>query len=70
MCKQYVDGMEFIFENWTPTKSFGVYTEKDYVGNKMIDNCLGFEMPKSDLEKLDAKIKETEEKLLNNSEIK
>ena len=64
MSQQFVNAMEFLFENWTPTKSFGLYTEKNYVGNHMIDKCLGFEMPKSNLETIDEKIKETETKLL------
>jgi len=64
MCNQFIACNDFLLKNWSPTKSFGVYTEKDYVGNYMIDKCLGFEMPQCDIEVIDAKIKETETKLL------
>ena len=63
MCQQFIDGMDFVLQNWTPTKNFGLFTINDYVGNFMIDDCLGFEMPKCNIETLDAKIKETEIKL-------
>jgi hypothetical protein len=63
MCQTFIDGMDFLLENWTPTKNFGLFTIKDYVGNYMIDDCLGFEMPKNNIEAVDSKIKETEAKL-------
>ena len=63
MCDQFIACNDFLLKNWSPTKNFGVYTAKDHVGNFMIDNCLGFEMPPCNIEAIDAKIQETEQKL-------
>lgn len=63
MCKQFVDGMEYVFQNWKPRKPFGIYSDKDYVGNFMIDKKMGFEMPTIDQSQINDKIKETESKI-------
>lgn len=56
MCKQYIDGMDFVFENWTPTKRFGIYTTEDHVGNFMPDKDMGFPIPTIDKTELQRKI--------------
>lgn len=64
MCKQFVDGMEYVFRNWKPSKYYGIYTIKDHVGNKMVDGkTMGFSVPTIDAAVIDAKIKETQTKL-------
>lgn len=63
MCKQFVDGMEYVFRNWKPRQSFGIYSKEDHIGNFMYDKKMGFEMPLIDQSKIDSKIKETEAKL-------
>jgi glycosyltransferase involved in cell wall biosynthesis len=56
MGQQFINGMEYVFENWQKPKRFGVYSVKDYVGNIMKNGHMGFEIPKIDtnplLEKL------------------
>jgi len=58
MGQQFINGMEYVFDNWKKPRRFGVYTINDYVGNKMKDNHMGFELPKIDkdalLKKLDS----------------
>lgn len=56
MGQQFIDSMEFLFENWTPPKKYGVYTQNDYVGNYMPDGSMGFPMPMIDKEKVKEKI--------------
>jgi glycosyltransferase involved in cell wall biosynthesis len=56
MGQTFIDGMEYVFSNWQPPKKFGVYSIKDYVGNRMPDGHMGFEIPKIDREPLLKKI--------------
>jgi hypothetical protein len=56
MGQQFIDGMEYVFANWTPPKKFGVFTANDYVGNLMTGGHMGFEIPKIDKEALLKKI--------------
>lgn len=56
MGQQFIDGMEYVFANWTPPKKFGVFTANDYVGNLMTEGHMGFEIPKIDKEALLKKI--------------
>jgi hypothetical protein len=56
MGQQFIDGMEYVFSNWTPPKKFGVWTAKDYVGNQMTEGHMGFEIPKIDKDALLKKI--------------
>ena len=58
MGKQFIDGMEYVFKNWVKPKSFGVYSDKDYVGNTMTGGHIGFEVPKIDKEVLMKKIED------------
>jgi glycosyltransferase involved in cell wall biosynthesis len=57
MGQQFINGMDFIFKNWTPPKRFGVYSVKDYIGNRMPGN-MGFPMPIIDKESLTKKMVE------------
>lgn len=63
MCNQFIAGMEHIFNNWKPRSKFSIHTAKEHVGNFMIDNKMGFEIPQIDINKIEEKIKETETKL-------
>ena len=63
MCKQYVDAMEYVFHNWKPSKSFGLYSVKDHVGNFMLDKNMGFEVPTIDQVAIETKLEETKKKL-------
>lgn len=63
MCAQFVESMDYVFRNWKPRKPFGLFSSKDFTGNKMIDNKMGFEIPTIDNSNVSKKIKETLEKL-------
>lgn len=56
MGQQFINGMEYVFENWQKPKRFGLYSVKDYVGNTMPNGHMGFEIPKIDKEVLVKKI--------------
>jgi len=56
MGQQFINGMEFLFKNWTPPKKFGFYTKDNYIGNQMPHKCLGFPMPIIDKEEIQKKI--------------
>lgn len=58
MGQQFINGMEYVFKNWSKPRRFGIYTEKNYVGNSMIKGHMGFEIPKIDKETLMKKIEE------------
>lgn len=51
MCNQFVTCMDYTLKNWKPVKQFGLYSEKNYIGNQML-NGMGFEVPVIDKEKL------------------
>jgi hypothetical protein len=52
MSNQFITGMEYVFQNWTKPKPFGIYSSKDYVGHQMPNNCLGFNIPVIDKERI------------------
>lgn len=56
MCKQLMDSIDYAMETHQPVKQFGVFTDKDYVGNTM-PGSLGFDFPTIDKEKLEEKAK-------------
>jgi len=51
MCNQFVKCMDYTLKNFKPVKTFGIFTEKDYVGNLM-PGGMGFEIPVIDQEKI------------------
>ena len=55
MCDQFITAMDYTLKNFQSVKQFGLYSEKDYIGNQMI-NGLGFEIPKIDLDKIKKEI--------------
>lgn len=55
MCNQFISAMDYTINNFKPVKQFGLFTEKDYIGNQMT-NGLGFEIPKIDKEKIQKQI--------------
>jgi glycosyltransferase involved in cell wall biosynthesis len=63
MCSQFVTAMDYVFQNWKPSKNFGIYSVKDHVGNFMLDKKMGFEIPLINEDAVSAKLKETETKL-------
>lgn len=52
MGQQFINCMEFLFQNWTPPRKFGIYTKDDYIGNQMPDKSMGFPIPTIDKEAL------------------
>ena len=58
MGQQFIDGMEYVFSNWVKPKQFGLYSVNDYVGNKMTEGHMGFEIPKIDKKTIKNKIDE------------
>jgi len=55
MCNQFIKCMDYTLQNWEPVKQFGLYSEKNYIGNQMI-NGLGFEIPTLDKERIQKEI--------------
>ena len=51
MCNQFIKCMDYTLANFKPVKTFGIFTEKDYVGNLM-PGGMGFEIPVIDKEKI------------------
>lgn len=51
MGNQFIAAMDYTLTNFKPVKQFGLFTEKDYVGNLMPDG-MGFELPTIDQNKL------------------
>jgi glycosyltransferase involved in cell wall biosynthesis len=45
MGQTFIDGMEYIFQNWQKPKRFSLSSINDYVGNKMTNGHMGFEIP-------------------------
>jgi len=58
MGQTFIDGMEYVFQNWQKPKKFGIFSAKNYVGNLMPSGHMGFEIPKIDKESLEKKIAE------------
>lgn len=52
MCAQFIKCINYTLANFKPVKRFGIFTDKDYVGNLMPDGSMGFEIPKIDKEQL------------------
>ena len=52
MGQTFIDGMEFVFNNWVKPKRFGMFSHTDYVGNIMKDGIMGFEWPKINKESI------------------
>ncbi len=51
MCDQFVKCMTYTLNNFKPVKTFGIFTDKDYVGNLM-PGGMGFEIPVIDKDKI------------------
>ena len=56
MGQTFIDGMTYVFKNWSKPKKFGVYTAKDYVGNTMPNGHMGFTFDKIDTTPIQQKI--------------
>lgn len=56
MGKTFIEGMEYVFNNWQKPKRFGLSSVKNYVGNTMTNGHMGFEIPKIDKDVLLKKI--------------
>ena len=55
MCSQFIKSMDYTLDHFKPVKTFGVFTEKDYIGNLM-PGGMGFEIPVIDKEKIKKEI--------------
>lgn len=55
MCEQFRIAMEYTLKHFKPVKQFGMFSQKDYVGNLM-PGGMGFEIPKIDQNKLQKEI--------------
>ena len=58
MCNQFVKCMNYTLDHFKPVKTFGIFTEKDYVGNLM-PGGLGFEIPTLDKDKIKKQLENT-----------
>lgn len=52
LANQFIEAMDFTLENFVPENKFSLHTDEEYVDCKMPNNCLGFEIPKIDVEKI------------------
>ena len=59
MCNQFIKCMDYTLSHFRPVKTFGLFTENDYVGNLM-PGGMGFEIPIFDKDKIKQKIIESE----------
>lgn len=57
MSKQFIFGMEKIFEFFTPRDKFSLHTEKEYVGHDLTEGA-GFTVPKVDMERVNRELQE------------
>ena len=57
MSQTFIDGMDFVLKNWVKPKGFGLFSDKDYVGNTMKDGHAGFEYPVIDKDKIKQEIR-------------
>lgn len=49
MGQTFIDGMDYLFKNWTKPKRFGLHNPvKEYIGNKMPNGKMGFTFDKID----------------------
>lgn len=56
LSEQFILGMDFTINNFVRESNFSLHTSTEYVGNSMPNNCLGFEVPKIDVEKIKAEL--------------
>ncbi len=63
MCNQFIKCMDYTLNNFKPVKPFGIFTDKDYVGNLMKSGGMGFEIPAFNLEKIKQQIKQDVESI-------
>lgn len=56
MGQTFIDGMEYVFENWQRPKSFGLFSVKDHIGHTMPNGQTGFEIHKINKSTLQNKI--------------
>ena len=52
LAEQFIKAMDFTLENFTPRSRFSLHGDAEYVGNRMPQNSMGFEIPKIDVEKM------------------
>lgn len=58
MGQTFIDGMTYVFKNWTKPKRFGIYSVKNYVGHLMPGGNMGFPIPTIDKDTLLKKIEQ------------
>jgi glycosyltransferase involved in cell wall biosynthesis len=63
MCKQFVTAMDYVFKNWKPAEPIEIISAKDYIGNQMPQNKMGFELPIIDVDKVKKEVEDTVAKL-------
>lgn len=52
MAKTFMEGMDFMFENWRKPQKFDLYTISDHAGNTMVRGHAGFPIQKINKEKI------------------
>jgi len=57
MCKEFINAMEFTFENFIPETVFSIHKSDDHFGHKMPFNSLGFDIPLIDHNEVKEQIK-------------
>lgn len=60
LAAQFIKSMDFTLANFIPEKQFSLHFDTEYVGHTMPNNCMGFEIPKIDIDKIESEIKEIE----------
>jgi len=58
LAAQFIKAMDFTIANFIPEKPFSLHTPDEHVGHNMPNGCLGFEIPKIDIDKVKQEISE------------
>jgi glycosyltransferase involved in cell wall biosynthesis len=58
LANQFIKAMDFTLNNFIPRSRFSLHTADEYTGQFMVDECLGVEIPKIDLNKINGQINE------------
>lgn len=57
LAKQFISGMEKVFQTFTPREKVTLHTSDEYVGHDLTEG-MGFEIPSVDIEKVDKELQE------------
>jgi len=65
MCNQFIKAMDYTINNFTPSSTFALYKESDFLGQVQPDNNIGVEIPRIDPAKIQSEVDAIVSKLKN-----